>query len=532
LGLLAAVGALLLRWLAARDPNLSWVRPRQALFLALAFGAGIVVVGGEAFRAAGAVSPAGLADFLTAGLPGAARLARLGFEGLALLLAAWGSGLAVLPLAGTIVALAAAGHAAAVRPAWLGIGADVLHVVGAGLWAGTILAMFPLRPAGGWRGPQARVLIERFSPLAMIAFAGTAAFGVLRGSQELSSLADLVTSSYGQVLTAKSLAVLAMLPLSLLAWRKRAPSLRVEAALALAVVMATALLAAFPLPPGRAGEAEAAAAQRAGGLPRPGDLTLGSDAGDFLVGLTLHPGKPGKNELLVYLESPRGAAAAAGVPAQVSVQGRSVEMRPCGAACRRGEVDLHGGEDIEVRVVAADGGIASYKLPPLPAAKGAQLLRKASARMHQLRTLRIQESLAPPRPPERSTYQFEAPDRMRLDVSTGFDLIWVGSTRYERDKPSGPWQSEQASRPFRVPFYIWDDAPPMDPVILGQAVVGGVTTRVIAFFESSGNLPLWFRLWVGPDGLVHRAEMRAPGHFMDHRYSDFDAPLVIGRPPG
>jgi hypothetical protein len=32
---------------------------------------------------------------------------------------------------------------------------------------------------------------------------------------------------------------------------------------------------------------------------------------------------------------------------------------------------------------------------------------------------------------------------------------------------------------------------------------------------------------VDAEGYVHRAEMRAPGHFMDHRCYDYDAPITI-----
>jgi hypothetical protein len=55
------------------------------------------------------------------------------------------------------------------------------------------------------------------------------------------------------------------------------------------------------------------------------------------------------------------------------------------------------------------------------------------------------------------------------------------------------------------------------------------------FSRSTGgnwDLPVWFRLWIDSGGLVHRAEMRAPGHFMDHRYYGFDAPIAIRPPKG
>jgi hypothetical protein len=64
---------------------------------------------------------------------------------------------------------------------------------------------------------------------------------------------------------------------------------------------------------------------------------------------------------------------------------------------------------------------------------------------------------------------------------------------------------------------------------IGSDEVGGVRARVLSF-SGSGSIPIWFRLWVDDQGLVRKAEMRAQGHFMDHRYFAFDAPLEIERP--
>ena len=84
-----------------------------------------------------------------------------------------------------------------------------------------------------------------------------------------------------------------------------------------------------------------------------------------------------------------------------------------------------------------------------------------------------------------------------------------------------------------VPTYIWDSFKPYRDVrILGRATLDDVRTTEIAFAGGSSDLPVWFRMWVDASGLVHRAEMRAPGHFMDHRYFDYDAPITIEPPEG
>jgi methionine-rich copper-binding protein CopC len=90
LALLVAVGMLLLASLARRNPPLARVRPRVAVVLAVALGAGLVVVTAEAAvasAAASGLSARGVAAYLTSGVPGWARLGRVTLETVALLLA-------------------------------------------------------------------------------------------------------------------------------------------------------------------------------------------------------------------------------------------------------------------------------------------------------------------------------------------------------------------------------------------------------------------------------------------------------------
>ena len=110
--------------------------------------------------------------------------------------------------------------------------------------------------------------------------------------------------------------------------------------------------------------------------------------------------------------------------------------------------------------------------------------------------------------------------------------MWIGDTRYTREG-NGVWKIERGAPAVPVPMYIWDSFRPYQDVrILGRATLGGVRTTEIAFAGGTSDLPVWFRLWVDTKGLVHRAEMRAPGHFMNHRYYDYDAPITIEPPKG
>jgi len=187
-----------------------------------------------------AAALAGGFGLLVAG-PGWAVAARVAAEGGALIFCLRGVRF-VAPAAVLAAALlAVSGHAQ-------GAGAqfgDALHVLSAGMWAGGILALASLRPPDGWRGNDARELLARFGRIALIAFGVTALTGLLRATEQLHDLSDLWTTSYGVVLALKVVGVFVMLGISLL-WRRGRPAAGLEAGVAVLVVGATALLAAFP----------------------------------------------------------------------------------------------------------------------------------------------------------------------------------------------------------------------------------------------------------------------------------------------
>ena len=298
--------------------------------------------------------------------------------------------------------------------------------------------------------------------MAAIAFALTALTGVLRGTEELTDLGNLTHTPYGLALSAKSIAVITMLVLSTLAWRRLLPAPHVEAAVVAVVVAATALLAAYPLPPARLADAEAIqeGPQSSRALPQQGDLTIGGSAGDALVGLTLRPGKPGANSAWVYILPAAGEAAAARTIVVLGLAGQTQTMRLCGATCRTASLVLIGGENLELRVSGATTGSASFTLPRLPAASGKATELSMRARMRLLKTLRIDETTRPSTVPFRAAYALQAPDRLRYDLSTGASTIIVGGTRYSRDSPGARWVSEPVPSVV-VPYYIWESAPAM-----------------------------------------------------------------------
>ena len=269
-------------------------------------------------------------------------------------------------------------------------------------------------------------------------------------------------------------------------------------------------------------------------LPQTDDLTFGQNAGKVLVGLTVRPAQPGPNTLLVYVLPLEGPAAAADVPLSLAVAGQNVPLDTCSRTCRSANVTLVGGEHIDVVAGGASGGTADFDLPPLPAQDGTALLQQVQDRMHQLHTYHVDETLGPATPPLRAAYSFEAPDRMQLSFGDGETTVWVGPTRYTRDTLSGVWKAEDFGTSLPVPSFVWD-IPDSGGTYVGAHIVGadtvdGVETHVLTFFLDLPQTPVWFRLWSDPSGLVLRASMRAQGHFMDHRYTDFDTALSIEPP--
>lgn len=533
LALVALVGQLLIGHLAARKPPQVWVRPKLPL-APIALSAGLIVVWAEAFSASGGHSAAAFAAFFTSSLSGVARVVRLGLEVLAVVASVRRSRRTIwLSTAGALIALSASGHAATVQPAWWGISVDSVHLIAAGLWAGGIVGLATQRPPGGWRSPEARQLLRRFSPIALTAFVITVAGGGLEAVFQLGSPGALVGTDYGRVLLAKIVLVGLMVPLSFVAWRLRKPRPRIEGAIAGCVIAAAALLASFPLPPTAAASrlAQQAAVPAAAGLPKPGDVSLASNAGSVLVGLSIAPGRPGPNRVTAYLVPIQGNRAAASLIANATVGTTTRALRQCGDTCRDATFVLSGGETLDVDVLNPGGGRATFAIPPLPAPDGGQVLALMQQQMHSLGAYHATETLTSGGPIIASEYSSVAPDRSVWAVNGVTNNIWIGTTQYTRAGTDEPWQVTRGLPDNTVPSFVWDYFAPLINVhVIGQESVDGVPTTVVSAFGNRSGTPLWFRFWIDVSGRVHQVDMDAPGHFMVDHYLSFNAPVAIGPP--
>ena len=125
---------------------------------------------------------------------------------------AWLLVLATLVIAASF---ALSGHASAVPESMaFAVPIDIMHILGAGGWIGTLLLVVivglpaAMRSSVPDRGRTVAILINTFSPLALI-FAGTAALtGVVSAWTQLGTMSALWTTRYGQVLVVKLALVL------------------------------------------------------------------------------------------------------------------------------------------------------------------------------------------------------------------------------------------------------------------------------------------------------------------------------------
>lgn len=534
LALLLLAGQLLIGRLARRSPPLEWVKPGfRASSIALS--AGLVAVWAEATVGSGGHSLSGYLAFFN-GLSGVALIARLCLEALTLVAVVLGSRTLPVWVAGALVLLAAGGHAAGVDPAWYGVGLDAVHLLAAGLWAGGIAALALVHPPGGWRSSDARVLLARFTPVALAAFGATVVAGGLEAITQLGSVQALFGTAYGRVLLVKMALVALMLPLSAVAWRLKRPHLRIEATLAVGVVAAAALLSSFPTPPTAAARhaAEEAAATPTAGLPTRGELTMAGAAGSILVGLSLAPGLPGVNRATVYLLPPDGSAAAQGIAANIAVNGVYTALLPCGDTCRSATIHINQGDVVWVETENSGGGQATFTIPKLPAPSGAALLTQLESTMRTLTAYQYSEVLNSGTYVERSTLSADAPDREAWTVNESGRTIWIGSTFYTQEAPGQPWHQEQSVTADSVSSsFTWDFFLPLTNAhVIGEAMLDGVPTTMVASFGDAISTPIWFTFWVDASGRVRQVAMDAQQHFMTDTYTSYDKPVSIVPPVG
>ncbi len=196
---------------------------------------------------------------------------------------------------------------------WIAIGVDWLHGLAVGFWVGGVAALALIAPAAlqPYSGDERRLALlaalRRFTRIATAGLVVVIATGVYSALNWLTRPADLA-ASYGGALILKLLLVALLLlvgaahhaavnPARYQRWtaalarlRSLVPTLQLEAALALVVLLAVGYLSATPIPP------PDLAGQTA---PPPSATQL---VGGYTVTTTISPGGPGINTYDVEIE--------------------------------------------------------------------------------------------------------------------------------------------------------------------------------------------------------------------------------------
>jgi copper transport protein len=524
-GLLAAAGAAVFRFAV-------WPRELRARELSLLVFAGCVVAAaGAAGLAVRGTSGTrfDLVEWILAGVAAAGAALALRWLRAAAFLA-----LVLVPLP------TLAGHALDANQPWWSAPADAVHLLGASVWVGGLLALAAALPWAARslepidRGRVLAAAAARFSTLAAASVVVIGATGLTRALRELSAVSQLWSTSYGRTLLVKTglLACLVLLgarnryrlvprlraatgrnPAALRAFAGLRRSVAVELCLLAAVVGAVALLT--ELPPGRNARAAPAraSATRPPKLPPSGGVVLARQDGDRAVALSVRRAG-GRLSLVATILSPNGFGFD-GLPVRFSAGGRSALGTSCGAGCY--SATLPRARTVDVVVSGR-----RIRFPVYAARPAAGLVIRATRVFNSLRSLVYDESLASS-PTNRVLTHFEivAPDRLAYRIVGGQQAVVIGGRRWDRS-PGGRWVASPQS-PLRLPAAPWS-------IILDARMIGR-TPRLwrVAFLDPT--VPAWFEVELDRRTLrtldVH---MTAAAHFMHDRYLRFNAPLRITPP--
>jgi putative copper export protein/methionine-rich copper-binding protein CopC len=162
---------------------------------------------------------------------------------------------------------ALSGHAASVsRFSAVAIVSDTIHVLGAGVWLGTLLAVLAVgipaaMSAGAGADGAVVAMVRAFSPMGLAGGAAVGLTGVINTLFQLDAVSDLWATGYGRALAIKLLLLAGVGALGWYNWKRVLPGLdaeggpqrlrrtaRAELGLAAVVLLITAVLVALPTP--------------------------------------------------------------------------------------------------------------------------------------------------------------------------------------------------------------------------------------------------------------------------------------------
>lgn len=478
-----------------------------------------------------------------------------------------GAWLAMLISGAALAVLTAfSGHAAATAPVAVTVLVDWLHLSASALWIGGLLALALIIP-GVIRalGPSEGlatlgVAVPRFSALAFACIQVLALTGFYQTWAHVDGPTSIGQTLYGRALIAKLLLLIPLLALGAISRLVILPRLRAalaaardggdaearattrrlwrtvwgEVALGVVVLAAVGLLTA--LPPARSVTASAATDGGSVAPASSGSVTIAGSAGTTLVNLSIGPTGTGPATLAVTLRDPNGTpiddATVAlrllppdgAAPQDVALTARGGRYTGLGELGRTGTWQI----EATVTLRGAQPTRTLLKLD-LPSGGASAILGAADAAMNRLTSLRERETIAAGGPATTTSYEWVAPDRMHLTSTAGSETIVIGKQRFDR-ATGGPWVASDWPEPngYRWPQFSFARSA-AEVTILGREEVDGVMCWVIGFLDTAGDARYTF--WIGEDdNLIRQQRMFAVGHYMESRYTDFNAPLTITAP--
>ena len=438
-----------------------------------------------------------------------------------------------------IVAEVASGHAASGSVPIVKAGVLVVHLLAVGVWTAAIVTAFASR--------RLRRTLQAMSPYAIGAAAAVLATGAVATALEIGRVSALTTTSYGLLVLAKVAVFLGVIAAGLCHWRRRRHRsdefrlrrpLRIEALAAVTAIVLGAVLSGAP-PPSPASFAattNAAIAAEISGRNADDAVTLAGASGPLVVGLTIAPPRPGRVQARVQVLGTGSADRVQTVRVTGSSPGRrpfAAVLHPAGSGTFGGafRIDGRGLWTIDVSLTTTHRH-AHVELPvPVPTPSGHADLARALSAEGRLTSAQLHESIRadPASRAVTADYVFRAPDALAF-TTNGTQEIDLGTRTFRRDRPEQAWTAQRtdAAIVWPSPYFrqLWGSA--ASARVVGTGVVDGIPSHIVAFARP--DLPAWFRLWVGRDGLVRREEMLAEGHLMVHTYFAFDHARAIAAP--
>ncbi len=535
-----------------------WSRTIDAGWLAAGSAAATALV--EAADAAGGFGLEGLGSFLLSNAAGLARVATVVALGLALTCVGRRTVLGAGLLAIALLSISVSGHANSAEPRLLAVATDWVHLLAGATWVGGIAQI-----AVSWRSLRAgpakaggvramRQVLERFGTVALPAFLIVVTSGLTNALIQLGEPAALWSSAYGRVLGVKVglVGLIALVsywhamrlrPRLLAVGAVSGPGLerrhwrllRSEPAIGVVVVVAAALLVAFPLPPRQlveADEAEAALAAASACEPCPqrapvrDELAVAESAGSSIAAVWVKRHQSGLRGELRLLDTN-----ARPVKAEAEIPGASIES--CGLGCWTFRVK---GRPRLLAVRVPEGGKTYTARLPIRWDPGAnerarRLLEKAQRTMRGLSSVRQHEQITSgPGTFAQTDYRLEAPDRLAYESGLGSGSVAIGKRRWTR-APGTPWTERELAGglPFSTRrFFRWTSYARAVRLLRIERSNG---RRIAELALVEEGTPVWVRLSVDLTTMrVTRSRLVTGGHFMTQRLFAHNRPVTIEAP--